>query len=82
MGYWEDRVGRSTLQAHRSQQMALIYAVMICVFIILFLQFLMLTVALESYLGGQGGVILPTAVTSGICCALACKLIGYVLTQR
>jgi hypothetical protein len=62
--------------------MASIYAVMLCVFILLFLQFLMLTAALEGYWGGKQLFILPTAVGSAVCCGLACKLIGYVLMPR
>jgi len=82
MGYREDRIARSTPRKHCAQQMASIYAVMLCVLILLFLQFVMLTAAVEGYFGGERGVILPTAVASGICCGLACKLIGYVLTPR
>jgi len=82
MGYREDRIAHTTDCKHCTNQMASIYAVMLCVFILLFLQFLMLTAALEGYWGGKQLFVLPTAVASGICCALACKLIGYVLTPR
>jgi len=41
-------------------------------------QFLLLTVALEGYLGGDGAVALPTALASGLCCALVCWLIRYI----
>ncbi len=37
------------------------------------------TVALEGYLSGRGGVALPTALASGLCCAAACWLIRYIL---
>ena len=82
MGYREDRIGQSTAPVHRAQQMTSVYAVMLCVLILLFLQFLMLAAALDGYLAGKQLFVLPTAVASGICCALACKLIGYVLTPR
>jgi hypothetical protein len=82
MGYRESGIDRHVSHKHRAPQMASIYAVMLCVFILLFLQFLMLTAALEGYLGGKQLFILPTVVVSGLCCALACKLIGYVLMAR
>ena len=82
MGYREDRIARAAPHMHRTQQMASVYAVMLCVLILLFLQFLMLAAALDGYLGGKQLFVLPTAIASGICCALACKLIGYVLTPR
>jgi hypothetical protein len=59
--------------------MSLIYTVMACLVSLLFLQFLLLTVALESYLGGRGEMGLPTALASGVCFAAAGWLIRYVL---
>jgi uncharacterized membrane protein (DUF485 family) len=82
MGYRKDRIAKSTASMHPPQQMASLYAVMLCVLILLFLQFLMLGAALDGYLAGKQLFVLPTAVASGICCAIACKLIGYVLTPR
>ena len=82
MGYREDRIAKSTAPLDRTQQMTSVYAVMLCVLILLFLQFLMLAAALEGYLAGNQLFVLPTAVASGICCTFACKLIGYVLTPR
>ena len=82
MGYAKDRIVRSTAPLYRPQQMASVYAVMLCVLILLFLQFLMLAAALDGYLAGKQLFVMPTAVASGICCAFACKLIGYVLALR
>ena len=82
MGYRESRIDRPVSYKQRSQQMASIYAVMLCVLILLFLHFLVLAAALDGYLAGKQLIVLPTAVASGICCALACKLIGYVVTPR
>ena len=66
-------------RAQRAQQMSLIYTVMVCLASLVFVQFLLLTVALESYLSGHGGVVLPTALASGLYCAAACWLIRYLL---
>ena len=66
-------------RAQRAQQMSLIYTVMVCLASLVFVQFLLLTVALEGYLSGRGGVALPTALASGLCCAAAYWLLRYIL---
>ena len=67
------------LRAERTQQMALIYTVMVCLVSLIAVQFLLLTVALEGYLGGRAGVVSPTALVSGLCFVAACWLIRYIL---
>ena len=67
------------LRAERTQQMALIYTVMVCLVSLIAVQFLLLTVALEGYLGRRAGVVSPTALVSGLCFAAACWLIRYIL---
>ena len=67
------------LRAERAQQMTLIYTVMVCLVSLIAVQFLLLTVALEGYLGGRAGVVSPTALVSGLCFAAACWLIRYIL---
>ena len=65
-------------RAQRAQQMSLIYTVMVCLASLVGVQFLLLTVALEGYLGASGGVALPTALASGLCFAAVCWLIRYI----
>jgi hypothetical protein len=65
-------------RAQRAQQMSLIYTVMVCLASLVCVQFLLLTVALEGYLGASGGVALPTALASGLCFAVVCWLIRYI----
>jgi hypothetical protein len=67
------------LRAQRAQQMSLIYTVMVCLAILVFVQFLLLTVALEGYLGGRAEMASPTAVVSGLCCAAAYWLLRYIV---
>ncbi len=67
------------LQAVRAQQMTLIYAVMVCLFLLILLQFLLLMVAVEGFLGGRWEILLPATLASGLCFGGACWLIGYVL---
>jgi hypothetical protein len=52
---------------------------MVCLVSLIFVQFLLLTVALEGYLGGHIEVTLPTALVSGLCCAAAYWLLRYIL---
>ena len=66
-------------RAQRAQQMSLIYTVMVCLVSLIFVQFLLLTVALDGYLGGRIAVTLPTALVSGLCCAAAYWLLHYIL---
>jgi hypothetical protein len=65
-------------RARRAQQMTLVYAVMACLAVVVVLQFLLLGVAVEGYLGGRRGVLLPSTLASGVCLALALRLIRYV----
>jgi hypothetical protein len=69
------------LRAQRARSMSLIYTVMVCLVSLIFIQLLLLTVALEGYLGGRGTMALPTALASGLCFAAACWLIRYVLLR-
>ena len=66
------------LRAERSHQMTLIYTVMACLVSVIFFQFLLLTVAWEAYLGHGKGVVLPTALLSGMCFIAACWLMRYI----
>jgi hypothetical protein len=70
---------RRRVRAERGRQMTIIYAVMTCMVIVVFLQLLLLMVAVEGYLGGRSGMILPAAAGSGVCFAGACWLIRPVL---
>ena len=66
------------LRAERTHQMTLIYTVMACLVSVIFVQFLLLTIAWEAYLGRGNGVVLPTALLSGICFVAACWLMRYI----
>ena len=80
MGHWQSFITpERQLRAQRAQQMSLIYTVMVCLASLIFVQFLLLTVALEGYLGGRVEVALPTALVSGLCCAAAYWLLRYIL---
>jgi len=80
MGDWQTVVTPARQRrAQRAQQMSLIYTVMVCLASLVFVQFLLLTVALEGYLRGHDGMALPTALASGVCFAAACWLIRYLL---
>jgi hypothetical protein len=83
MGDWQSMITpERQLRARRAQQLARIYAVMVCLASLIFVQFLLLTVALEGYLGGRGEVAWPAALASGLCCVTACWLIRYILVPE
>lgn len=69
-------------RAERARGMTAIYAVMIAISLLIGVQFLLLMVAVEGFLGGRGGVLVPAALGSGICFAGSCWLIGYVARPR
>ena len=74
----ETRHALRQLRAQRVQQMSRIYTVMVCLVSLIFVQFLLLTVALEGYLGRHVEVALPTALVSGLCCTAAYWLLRYI----
>lgn len=67
------------LRAERARQMTLIHTVMVCLASLLCVQFLLLTVALEGYLGSRSGLVSPTALVSGLCFAAAWWLLRSIL---
>jgi hypothetical protein len=70
------------MRARRTQRITLVYAVMTCLAILVVLQFLLLNVAVEGYLGGHRELLWPCTLASGLCFAVACGLIRYVITPR
>ena len=64
--------------AGRSQQMSPVYAVMVCLAMIILLQTLLLNIAVEGYLGGVIKVILPATAASGLCFAGTCWLTACI----
>ena len=64
--------------AGRAQQMSLIYAVMVCLAMLILLQTLMLNIAVEGYLGGTGKVVVPATACSGLCFAGSLWLTAYI----
>jgi hypothetical protein len=67
------------VRRRRAQQITLIYAVMMCLLIVVVAQFVLLMVSVESFLGGKREVLLPATLASGVCFAGATWLIRYVL---
>ena len=60
---------------HRNQQITLIYAVMTCVLVLLVIQFLLLMVAVDGFMGGTRDALGPAALASGLCFAGALALV-------
>jgi hypothetical protein len=62
--------------------MTAIYAVMVSIMLLIILQFLLLMVAVEGFLGGRRAILLPAAFGSGSCFVAACWLIRHVVRPR
>jgi len=69
-------------RTERWQQLSLVYAVMVCLVLLILLQTLMLNIAVEGYLGGVDKVLLPATVGSGICLACSIWLVSYVFRMQ
>ena len=69
-------------RAERSQNMTVVYAIMVAVMILILLQFLLLMVALEDFLLGSRALLWGAAAGSGGCFAAACWLIRYIAVRR
>jgi len=66
----------------RAREMTVVYAVMVAIVVLLILQFLLLMIGVENYLGGKRSVLAPAAVGSGFCFMAACWLIGQASRRR
>jgi uncharacterized protein DUF6755 len=64
-------------RAQRGQQITVLYAVMTCLFLLVSLQWLLLTVAVEGFLGEQGDLLWPATLASGACFLAASWLIRH-----
>jgi len=65
----------------RIQAITLVHAIMSCVAVLLGVQFLLLLVAVEAFLGDGDALLWPAAAASGLCCAGSCWLARF-LTPR
>jgi len=68
--------------ARRAKEMAAIHAVMACLFVLVLVQFLLLMVAVEAFLGEKPAVLLPAALGSGLCFAASCWLVRSGIPAR
>ena len=69
-------------QAKRWQEMSQIYAVMVCVALLILFQTLLLNIAIEGFLGGADKVITPAVIGSGVCFCASCWLVLNLLRPR
>jgi hypothetical protein len=58
--------------------MTAIYAVMVSIMLLILIQFLLLMVAIEDFMGGRWAVLVPAALGSGLCFAGSLWLIRYI----
>jgi hypothetical protein len=55
--------------------MTAIYAVMVVLLMLILLQFLLLSVAMEDFLSGKGTVMIAATIGSGLCFAISWQLV-------
>ena len=67
---------------HRERDLTVIHAVMVCILILIILQFLLLMVAVDALLAGHLTILFPATLGSGVCFLGACWLVRYVVAQR
>jgi hypothetical protein len=65
----------------RSASLTRVHAVVAGVTLLLGVQFLLLAVAVEAYLGGADALLWPAAIVSGLCCLGSCGL-AYLLGKE
>ncbi len=83
MGGRDPEVSRARReQAERTRGMTAIYTVMVSIILLIVIQFLLLMVAVERFMGGRGEVLVPAALGSGVCFLASCWLIGYIARPR
>ena len=64
--------------ARRGQQATVLYAVTTGLVLLVSLQWVLLTVAVEGLLAGQGDLLGTATLASGACCLAACWLIRHL----
>ena len=62
--------------------MTRIHAVMVCVIMLILIQFLLLMVAVDGYMADHADILTPSAVASGVCFFAACWLIRYLVDHE
>jgi len=65
-------------RARRARDLSAVYAVLGAVAILIGLQFLLLMVGMEAYLGGRPALLVPSALGSALCFAASCWIIRYI----
>lgn len=70
------------MRAGRERNLHALYGVMAALLILVALQFLLLMVGVESWMGGRPGILGAAAGASGICFAASCWLLRNAFPSR
>lgn len=65
----------------KQQQNTVLYTVMAFLTVLLLVQLWLLVGVLEAYLGGEGSVLLPATLASGVCFLIGWQLVRSFLGQ-
>ena len=69
-------------RAAQERQMTQIYGVMVCLILLIALQFLLFSAAVKAYFNGDEHILWPAAMASGFCFLAACWLVRYLFLSR
>lgn len=63
----------------RRQRMSIVYGILCVVLILVVMQLWLLTATMNAFLGGNGAIVWPAALASGVCLALNVGLLRYLV---
>ena len=73
------RRGRTRARVPRGQRIPIVTGILFLVVLINLLQLWLLTATMHAYLSGDGSVVVPAAVASGVCLLLNAGLLWYLV---
>ncbi len=64
-------------QARRAQELTLVSAVLVCLALVMAVQLVLMTIAIQGFRAGNESLLPAAALGSGLCFAAACWLLRY-----
>jgi hypothetical protein len=65
------------LARRRATRAAELYAVIACLVLLLGVQWILLSIAIEGFLGGPRDLLVPSALVSALCCAVSWRIVCH-----
>ncbi|PYQ55332.1 MAG: hypothetical protein DMF78_02370 [Acidobacteria bacterium] len=64
-------------RAREAGRFTVLYAVMTCLVLLVGVQWILLSIAIDGFLGGPRDLLVPAAVVSALCCAASWRLLRF-----